>query len=279
MIRECGSVVFARRGCARRAGLRGRLRAGQLAARRGFLRRPARPSGSRSRGRSGDRARPAPRGSAPADPGRRTTRRAARHRARSPNSLVLGRIELASASARISAGQAAQRVAVGEERRVRRDLGAVDRDHPGVDQPGLHAQRQHLPEQRRRSRPGDGAGTGPAWRDPDAGSRPAPDTRHPRPDAARSAARTAPRCNTRTPTPPASSPGHTPRRPGHRPGTRHRTPPDPARRPRQARSTPDGPQAANPAPTAASRYSCSRSPPRTFTAIPHRRPQTQTRVG
>jgi len=41
---------------------------------------------------------------------------------------------------------------VGEERRVRRDLRAVDRDHPGIDQTGPHTQTEDLAEQARARR-------------------------------------------------------------------------------------------------------------------------------
>ena len=38
-------------------------------------------------------------------------------------------------------------VAVGEERGIRSDLRPVDRDHTGIDQPGLHTQTKDLAEQ------------------------------------------------------------------------------------------------------------------------------------
>ena len=213
MIRECGSVVFARRGAARRAVSADGFGPVGLRPSRGLLRSSLGHSGVVVAGvlpvefleRGPDPSPPI------ATPG--PLHRATRHRAghRTPRPRPRRRLRPRPGSPRRVA-----HVAVGEERRIRRELGAIDRDQPGVDQPGLHAQRQHLTEQPRdrvlmaAPEPGQRGVIRTLVR------RPTPDTRHRRPGAVRSAARTAPQCNTRTPTPPASSPGHTPHRPDRR---------------------------------------------------------------
>ena len=192
MIRECGSVVFAP--AAPPVAPRPPTASGQSSC--GPSRPPwrhARPSGCRNRGRSVDRVRPTPHESARAGPAHRTTPPATGHRVDHRTGCPRQRRRLRPEPG--SPRRAAR--GCGWRRTKRPPRAWCRRSRPDRCRPDRPSRTTPTPARTTpRSRPGDGAGTGPAWRDQVADWRPAPDTQHRQRDAARSAATNAPQCNT-----------------------------------------------------------------------------------